>query len=139
MQLVAIRTYDNYVNANLELGVLKQAGINCHLQDEHTITIDPLLSPAIGGIKLMTQKEDALTAIKLLNENDQHYLETLPCPACNHKTIQKVTIRKTFTTLGGKLLSILLNGQTVEERKIYKCYHCGKCFNQQPPPTFESI
>jgi hypothetical protein len=35
------------------MGMLQEAGINCHLQDEYTITIDPLLNYAVGGMKLM--------------------------------------------------------------------------------------
>ncbi len=31
----------------------EEEGINCWLKDENTVTIDPILTNAIGGIKLM--------------------------------------------------------------------------------------
>ena len=53
IRFVQIRAFDNYLSAHIVLARLQDSGINCHLQDEHTITIDPLLGPALGGIKLM--------------------------------------------------------------------------------------
>jgi hypothetical protein len=48
--------------------MLQDAGINCHLKDEYTITIDPLLSPALGGIKLMVAGSQLERALELLAE-----------------------------------------------------------------------
>jgi hypothetical protein len=53
MNFIQVRSYDNYIYAHIVLSMLQDSGINCHLKDEYTITIDPLLSPALGGIKLM--------------------------------------------------------------------------------------
>jgi len=68
MNFVQLRSFDNYINANIQLGMLQDKGINCHLQDEYIITIDPLLSPAIGGMKLMVYETQAQRALKLLEE-----------------------------------------------------------------------
>jgi len=56
MEFKKIAVYDNYMLANMTLGLLQENNINCHLNDEHTVTIDPLLSNAIGGSKLMVGK-----------------------------------------------------------------------------------
>ncbi len=71
MNYVQLRSFDNYIHANIQLGMLQDSGINCHLQDEFIITIDPLLSPAIGGMKLMVHETQAQRAIKILEEVDQ--------------------------------------------------------------------
>jgi hypothetical protein len=60
MSFTPIYTFTNYIDANLFLMHLQEDGINCWLKDEHTVTIDPIISNAIGGIKLMvhtTQEE----------------------------------------------------------------------------------
>jgi hypothetical protein len=72
MNFVHLRSYDNYVNANIQLGMLQEQCINCHLQDEYTITIDPLLSNAIGGMKLMVYESQASRALHLLEAAEQH-------------------------------------------------------------------
>jgi len=68
MNFVHLRSFDNYINANIQLGRLQDEGINCHLQDEYTTTIDPLLSNAIGGMKLMVYESQAQRAIKILEQ-----------------------------------------------------------------------
>ena len=57
MDLVILKTFDSYFLANITLTKLHAAGIECYLQDEFTVTIDPILSNAIGGIKLVVKKE----------------------------------------------------------------------------------
>ncbi len=71
MNFVELCSFDNYVTANITLGMLQEAGINCHLKDELTITIDPLLSPMLGGIKIMVYEPQAQRALELLNEREK--------------------------------------------------------------------
>jgi hypothetical protein len=65
---IQIRSYDNYLSAHIVLAKLQDSDINCHLKDEYTLTIDPLLSPALGGIKLMVAESQAKRALGLLEE-----------------------------------------------------------------------
>jgi hypothetical protein len=71
MNFVEVSSYDNYVTANITLGMLLDAGINCHLKDELTITIDPLLSPMLGGIKIMVYQPQVQRALALLNDREK--------------------------------------------------------------------
>ncbi len=64
---IILMTFDNYISAHITMGRLKEEFINCYLQDEHTVTIDPLLSNAIGGIKLMVAEQQAERALEILN------------------------------------------------------------------------
>jgi hypothetical protein len=75
MNYIQLRTFDNYINANIQLGMLQNEGINCHLKDEYIITLDPLLSPAIGGMKLMVHETQAQRAMKLLEEVENQDLQ----------------------------------------------------------------
>lgn len=68
---VLLATFDNYIPAHIALGKLKDEFINCYLQDEYTVTIDPLLSNAIGGIKLMVAESQAERALDILNQKEE--------------------------------------------------------------------
>lgn len=124
MNYVLIRAYDNYVYANIQCSLLQENGIRCHLKDENTVTIDPLLSPAIGGIKLMVADLQAERAEEILDETEREWLKTISCSACGQKALRKEVRVKEFPGLWGKLKSMLANG---EEREIKKLYVCGSC------------
>jgi hypothetical protein len=72
MKFIELCSFDNYITANIILGMLQEAGINCHLKDEYTITIDPLLSPAIGGMKIMVYEAQYERAVDLLKDLDNN-------------------------------------------------------------------
>ena len=71
MDFIQVRSYDNYIYAHIVLSMLQDSGINCHLKDEYTITIDPFLSPALGGIKLMVAGPQLERALELLAETER--------------------------------------------------------------------
>ncbi|MBC7948127.1 MAG: DUF2007 domain-containing protein [Chitinophagaceae bacterium] len=66
MKFVLLTSFDNYIPAHIAMGRLKEEYINCFLQDEYTVTIDPLLSNAVGGIKLMVAETQIERAIQIL-------------------------------------------------------------------------
>ena len=68
MGFVEVRSYDNYIEAHLMLGRLRDEFINCHLLNENSVTIDPFLSNAIGGIKLMVAESQVERAIEIIKE-----------------------------------------------------------------------
>lgn len=49
---------------------LASNGISVYMRDEITITIDPLLSHAMGGIKMFVEEQDFECAVTLLAEFD---------------------------------------------------------------------
>ena len=132
MNFVCIRAYDNYIKANLELSLLREAGINCHLKDEYTVTIDPLLSPALGGMKLMVAEDNRQQAFGILEESDKFYLKSVPCPRCRHFTLEMVTETTSYESLGGKIKSLLINGQAEKVKKFYRCENCGFTTSELP-------
>src|SRR5215213_8839851 len=83
-----LRSFDNYLYANILLSRLKDEGFNCYLKDENTVTIDPLLSPAIGGMKLMVVENEVGRAISLLDQIEAEYVATVACPKCGQQALQ---------------------------------------------------
>ena len=68
MKFVLLTSFDNYIDAHIALGKLKDAYINCHLQDDLSVTLNPFLSNAIGGIKLMVAESQVQRAAEVLRD-----------------------------------------------------------------------
>jgi DNA-directed RNA polymerase subunit RPC12/RpoP len=124
MEVVTIRTFDNYFLANILLTKLRDAGIECYLKDEYTVTIDPLLSNAIGGIKLIVRKQDENESRKLLQIFDNDYKNKVTCPRCGSHDMLLVPKQSTknFVTA---LASWLFSAYAVSAENVYKCSDCG--------------
>lgn len=69
MSFVELASYDNYIDAHIALGRLLDEHIVCHLVNENSVTLDPFLSNAIGGIKLMVAAVQKDRAAAILNDN----------------------------------------------------------------------
>jgi len=124
MDLVTIQTFDNYFNANIQLTRLRSAGIECYLKDEYTVTIDPLLSNAIGGIKLLVRKNQERNVRKLLREMNTESDSKLLCPQCSsHKFI--LVPKRTTQNLLAAITSWLFASYAVSAENVYQCTNCG--------------
>ncbi len=124
MEQVILRTFDNYFSANILLTRLRDAGVQCYLKDEYTVTIDPLLSNAIGGIKLVVKKDDAANALQLLRSFDNDYKNAVQCPKCGSHDIilvPKVGVENILTAISTWLFS----AYAVSAENVYKCNQCG--------------
>lgn len=132
MDFIEIRSFDNYIEANIVLQMLQHNDVNCHLKDENIITIDPLLSPAIGGMKLMVHHTHVEKAWDMIERAEQEYLKSIPCPVCHVHGLKAVSITKQYSSKLAALASMVLNGHSVEKTKIYRCGACGYDFKNLP-------
>jgi hypothetical protein len=132
MNFKQIASYDNYLLANMTLGMLQENGINCHLKDEMTVTINPLLNPALGGIKLMVEEAEYEKAAEIIKEAEAAYLKEIPCPHC--KSLSLVVEEKTNNpeSFWGKLKNQIAYGQTSTYSKTYRCENCRYIFTELP-------
>ena len=132
MNYVELRSFDNHIEANIVLKMLQSENINCHIKDEHIITIDPLLSPALGGMKLMVHPSHIDRAWELIDTAEQQYLKSIPCPVCKKHSLMTVSITRSHKCRLSALASMLLNGKSVEIAKLYRCSSCGYDFKELP-------
>ncbi len=124
MEMVTVKTFDNYFTANIILSRLQLAGITCYLKDEYTVTIDPILSNAIGGIKLVVPVEEAAMATKILQHFEEEYLQSLECPKCftnNILLVPKQNAGNFFTAI----LTWVFSSYAVAVENVYQCQQCG--------------
>lgn len=136
MNFVTIRTFQNNFSAHLILTKLQAEGIHCFLKDEFTVTVDPILSNAIGGIKLIVKKEDEQEAIELLRLFDEAYMKSAVCPKCGNNTIELVP-KKTTKNLATILLSWLFGSYAISPENVYQCSVC-KYESETLPESFNN-
>jgi predicted RNA-binding Zn-ribbon protein involved in translation (DUF1610 family) len=124
MNIITLRTFDNYFLANITLTKLQDAGIECYLKDENTVTIDPILSNAIGGIKLVVKDADAEEAKQLLQQFDEEYMNSVKCPQCGASAITLIN-KPGVTNFFTAIFSWLFSSYAVATEQVYKCAKCG--------------
>ena len=124
MKTVTIRTFDNYFSANIMLTRLQDAGVICYLKDEYTVTIDPILSNAIGGIKLNIRQEDASMVNEILRRFDEEYLRSAVCPDCGSNNILLVPVQGAGNFITA-IFTWMFSSYAVAAENVYQCQKCG--------------
>ena len=132
MDYIELRSFDNYIEANIVMNMLQHFNIVCHLKDENIITIDPFLSPALGGMKLMVHHAHVSKAWDLIDKAEEEYLKDIPCPVCKMHSLKAVSITRQHRSRLAALASMILNGHSVEVTKMYRCNSCGYDFKELP-------
>jgi hypothetical protein len=132
MDFVELRSFDNYIEANIVLNMLRHYQVNCHLTNEDILTTVPFLNHEIGGMKLMVHHAHVEKAWDLMDEAEQEYLKNIPCPICHAHALKAVSVTKSHRCKLSALVSMLLNGHSVEITKIYRCIKCGYDFKELP-------
>jgi hypothetical protein len=127
-----IASYDNFMVANMTLGMLEENDINCHLKDENIVTIDPLLNPAVGGIKLMVAEVQYERALTILKDAETNYIQQIPCKICKKNTLSMEEKINNPTTFWGKLKNQIAYGQAETYQKLYRCSTCNNLFSELP-------
>jgi DNA-directed RNA polymerase subunit RPC12/RpoP len=131
MDYLLLRSFDNYINASITLARLDEEGITCYLKDEYTVTIDPILSNAIGGIKLMVLPDDFEAAKKLLSGYDKDYREAITCPQCGSHDVEYINkpgVKNWVTAL----VSWFFSSYALASEQVYHCYECEFEFTDLP-------
>lgn len=132
MNFKQVASYDNYMLANMTMGLMTDNDIKCQLKDEHIVTMDPLLNAAVGGIKLLVEEKDYDRALSLMKEAEYNHIKDIHCPNCNNLSL--TVEEKISNPLGfwGKLKNQLLYGQPSTYSKNYRCTSCNKLFSEIP-------
>ena len=124
MRTVEIRSFDNYFSANIILTRLQDACIHCFLKDEHSATISPVLSNAIGGIKLAVAADHAEEANKLLEYFHEEHMKAAICPRCGKNNFSEVPVKRPKKILTS-VLTRIFSGYKIYSESIYQCGSCG--------------
>ncbi|HRI23643.1 MAG TPA: DUF2007 domain-containing protein [Ferruginibacter sp.] len=136
MDFVKVRTFDFSFQANITLTRLQDAGIDCYLKDENTVIMDPILTNAIGGIKLVVREDQEEEAKKLLQLFDEEYMQSVKCPKCGESKITSISrpgAKNFFTAIATWLFS----SYAIAPESVYHCGNCGHEMKDLPSSVNE--
>jgi len=131
MSFKTIARFDNPIDAHLLRVELENEGFDVFIADEHLVSIQPLYSNAVGGVKVQVRSEDSEKALLFLNEQ-RKVQNKMVCPACG-----SIHIQRNFKTLrsGKSFLSYLIALITLTyplfTKRINRCSDCHHEFSEQ--------
>jgi len=127
--LIEIANYQFSSEAYLFKGKLESEGIEVFLQNENTINTDPLLSTALGGVKLFVNSEDVLQSKQILDAIPEYSLndkgELLTCPNCGSQKINMTTTIKDIKSFLAFIYGLLTLSMPLFSKQKYKCESCN--------------
>lgn len=135
MDLVTVKTFDNYFIANIILSRLHAEGVECYLKDEVTITIDPILTNAIGGIKLVVRKRNANAVKEILAGYERDYVNAATCPQCGANEFAYIA-KPGVTNFLTAILTTLFASYAVAPNYVYQCGNCK--YETERLPDYEN-
>jgi Zn finger protein HypA/HybF involved in hydrogenase expression len=135
MGLITFKTFDNSMDAHILKIKLESEGITCFLFDEHIVSVNPLYSNLVGGIKLKINEEDLAHSKNIVFELEQTPYTTedekvITCPKCESTHLQSGY--KSMRSVGAVLSAIasfLFFIFPYYRKDVYKCLECGNEFD----------
>ena len=113
-QFTQVGVYQYSSEAIIFKGKLESEGITVFMHDNNTIDSDPMISNAIGGVKLFVKQEDAERATTVLSNISAYSLDEnnkpILCPKCGENKVLYLTsitsIKSLFSFIFGFILNI---------------------------------
>lgn len=126
---ILVATYQYSSEAIIFKGKLESEGIEVYMRDNHTIDTDPLVSNAIGGVKLFVQSTDELKAREILDSISNYSLDDegnfILCPNCNEQKARLLSIVDDAKSFVSMLVSLLFFILPFYVKRKYKCDSCN--------------
>ena len=135
MTLITFKTFDNSIDAHILKIKLESEGITCFLFDENIVSVNPLYSNLVGGIKLKINEEDVPHAKNILFELEQTPYtsddeQIIACPSCQSARIESgYKSMKSVGAVISAIISFLLVIFPLYRKNVYKCLDCGNEFD----------
>ena len=126
MNFVPVWSYNDYVSAHLDMGRLKNEGFDCWLKDEHSVTVNPVLSNSVGGIKLMVDATKIQQAWEVV-------MRDKVCPKCGSHDIHSRDIPRKPALWFESVFVFFLGKNALGFEKIFRCANCGNEFPEPVP------
>ncbi len=128
-----IATFQYSSEAQVIKGYLESSGIKVFIFDNITIDSDPLLSNAIGGVKLKVLAEQENEALQLLDSVKKYSMndkgEAINCPNCNSQKIELFSTVKDLKSFLWFVFGLLFSFLPLYTKYTNRCQECNTEFN----------
>ena len=125
---VTIARYQYSSEAQIIKGRLEADGIRVFLKDNITIDTDPLVSNAIGGIKLKVSSEDEKVAKQILKSIKAYTVDDngnpILCPNCGESEVELYSSIDSLKAFLSFLVGIITFTLPFHTRYKYICENC---------------
>jgi len=116
------------MDAHLLMTRLESEEVECWLQDENTVTINPIWTNAVGGIKLLVRKGDFARASGIFREIENNRKEAIECPRCKSHNIELVSTPRKAANWFSAILTFFFGDYALPVNKVNHCFDCGHEF-----------
>lgn len=124
-----IANYQYSSEAYLFKGKLESEGVEVFMQNENTINTDPLLSNAVGGVKLFVNSDDVMKAKQILASIPEYSVDDkgnlLACPNCSSQKIKMFTTIKDLKSFFAFIYGLVTLSMPFYTKHKYKCENCN--------------
>ena len=128
-----IARFEYSSEAQIIKGRLEADGIQVFLSDNLTIDTDPLISNAIGGVKLKVLSEDAKKAQEILRGIQKYSLDSegsfINCPNCKSEHIQVFSTIKNLKSFLSFIFGFMVGTLPFYAKHKYRCNDCNTEFD----------
>lgn len=127
MSFILVKSFDNSIDAHLFKIELENEGIECFIFDEEIVSINPLYSNAVGGIKVKIKSTD-------IDKLKEYWLRNSPtnihsCPNCQSTNTKiETTLKTNFPKWIAVLLGFLSGTFPFAGKTDYRCLDCNHLF-----------
>ena len=129
LEFKKIGEYQYSYEANIYKTKLEYFGVKVFIRDSFTIDANPLISNAIGGVKLYVRNENYIDAKKILKSTNDYSLDdngkSIICPNCGDDKIKFQTTIKDFKSFLAFLFSLFFIILPFYNKYKYKCSNCN--------------
>lgn len=130
---ITIATFQYSSEAQIIKGRLESEGVEVFLADNYTIDTDPLVSNAIGGVKLKVLTQQALKAQYILNSIQKKAIDDdgniIKCPNCKSESVALFSTIKSIKSFFSFILGLLFSVLPLHTKHKYKCENCNTEFD----------
>lgn len=127
-QFTQVGVYQYSSEAIIFKGKLESEGIAVFMHDNNTIDSDPLISNAIGGVKLFVKQEDTERATTVLSNISAYSLDEnnkpILCPKCGENKVLYLTSITSIKSLFSFIFGFLLNIFPFFIQYKFRCESC---------------
>ncbi|MBP2831349.1 DUF2007 domain-containing protein [Aquimarina sp. U1-2] len=128
-----IASFQYSAEALIVKGRLESEGIEVFMTDMHTIDTDPLVSNAIGGIKIKVRSSDVTEAKAILDDIQKYSLNDegtqMLCTVCRSHKVVFITTITDIKSFFAFLLGFLFGSLPFYTKYTYRCECCKTKFN----------
>jgi DNA-directed RNA polymerase subunit RPC12/RpoP len=128
MEFMVVQSFNNYMDAHLLMSRIESEDIECWLQDENTVTINPILTNVVGGIKLLVKKEDFDRASEIFRETENNRKQAIECPNCKSHNLELVSTPRKASNWISAIFGFLFANYAMPVDTVYHCFDCGHEF-----------